>query len=232
MIPNFKVLTVYGFGVWHEPFDSKSTWGWVSYFDIRNALIGSSIHGGKFIDCYRKVFAVLIVSAISNRYQANAAIRIGIRDFLNGPQCMKIDQRTRAVRAFSSIDLKSAVTPSDYFNDLKSIKLHKPWKAMILILLKIFYRVSSRHKTHFTSHSYAPARALAFSNQTIILSPYGGVLENLVRDRVLLRNSLLESIKIIVKFPFFWKRAKNVWVNDFAVLTSEKSWSEIWDAQY
>jgi GT2 family glycosyltransferase len=225
---NFTVLTVFGFGVWHEPFDSKSQWGWISYFDIRNVLIGASIHDASFLSCYRKSLRVLLISIMSHRYQANAAIRAGIIDFINGPKCIRRDQRAWAINAFNSIASKKIVCDSNSRVSLRTLGLMRRFHSIFYFLATLFNLPQSSKTSAWTTHNFSSARAISRTDHLLVFSPYGGIAEELLYDSVLSRKTSIASIKLMLELLVYWRRAKREWKKSFEYLVSQESWSEFW----
>jgi galactofuranosylgalactofuranosylrhamnosyl-N-acetylglucosaminyl-diphospho-decaprenol beta-1,5/1,6-galactofuranosyltransferase len=223
---NFSVKTVFGFGVWHEPFDSKAQWGWISYFDIRNALIGSAVHKAKFLDAYKKITRVLIVTIMSHRYQANSAVVAGIRDFFNGPACLSIDQRRRAVDAFNQVENGEFIFSMKPKFSLLGMKVPGKWLAIIRHVLSVFKIVKPQNANAWTTRNFTSSKALQNSAIIEVFSRYGGTSEILIHNPQLARRGYLSSLALIMIFPFRWHPSKRRWIEDFDSLISE----EFWDA--
>jgi hypothetical protein len=227
-LSDFQVKTIFGFGVWHEPFDSKAKWGWISYFDIRNALIGGSIHGASFFSSYKKVIQTLCITAISNRYQANSAICAGVEDFLQGIKTLDGSQRTRAVTAYG----KNINVPEDSF-DTPIISLQNiPIKNQLITLLGHFLRTFSSLEPKKiyaeTSQELGATRAIAKTHSTIVYSPYGDIAEFLYWNRAKSQFTYFKSLKIILIFPFKWLKARKHWKNNFTELILSENWQSRW----
>jgi galactofuranosylgalactofuranosylrhamnosyl-N-acetylglucosaminyl-diphospho-decaprenol beta-1,5/1,6-galactofuranosyltransferase len=227
VMPNFRVKTIFGFGVWHEPFDSKAQWGWISYFDIRNALIGSSIHGASFYSSYKKVIQTLCVTALSNRYQANAAIRAGIEDFSEGATSLVGNQRARAVTAFGGYS-DTISKRSSKGENLENVVMKTHLVALFGHFFQTLFSRSPEIMYTYSSLKFSPARAISKSQATLIYSPYGGIAEYMSWDSAKAKSTYLNSFKIIVSFPFKWFKAKKHWRAHFIELTSGESWQLMW----
>jgi GT2 family glycosyltransferase len=227
VMPKFQVKTIFGFGVWHEPFDSKAQWGWISYFDIRNALIGSSIHGASFYSSYKKVIQTLCVTALSNRYQANAAICAGIQDFSKGATSLLGNQRTRAVAAFGGYS-DSISERSSKNENLENVVMKIRLFALLGHFFRAFFSRSPEITSAETSLKFSPARSISRTQATLIYSPYGGIAECMSWDSARARSTYLNSFKIIISFPFKWFKAKKHWRAHFIELTSGESWQLRW----
>ncbi len=82
-----------GIGIWHEPFYLKLG-GWQLYYETRNGLICSALHGD-FVP--RQVALVtlkrLLIHLLTYRYYSAALIVRGIEDFCRGPAILDQDPR-------------------------------------------------------------------------------------------------------------------------------------------
>jgi galactofuranosylgalactofuranosylrhamnosyl-N-acetylglucosaminyl-diphospho-decaprenol beta-1,5/1,6-galactofuranosyltransferase len=226
-IKNFQVKTIFGFGVWHEPFDSKSRWGWISYFDMRNALIGSAIHGGTFFYSYKKVIKTLYVSALTNRYQANASIRAGIQDFNHGVNCLDGNQRVRALEVFESFPASDS-NVSDQRVELKSIQITRPYLTIAGHILRSFTCRKTKVWHAYTPQNYQPVSALSKTQSTLIYSPYGGISEIRNWDLEAATRTYIKSLVIILIFPFRWTKAKKLWKLNHPKIISVDAWLIKW----
>ena len=224
-INGFSVKTIFGFGVWHEPFDGKPKWGWISYFDIRNALIAGSIYESKFVDVYRKVIKTLIVTVVSHRYQANCAIQAGIKDFMTGSSCLLGNQRGRATEAFNLPGIPESIkTPVVQEKSLPIQKSRSVFSVVIRSLFLSLRFVKPKYNYSILSSRLASAKLIQNSSHVEILSPYGGQIEFVAFNPVLARKTFSNSMLLILLFPLRWKVSKKKWINEFEYLKSEKFW--------
>ena len=83
----FPTITLPGAGVWHVDFDWKDWDDWHRYFNIRNALITSALHGR--FDTRRMGLSMLEEFArylVSMQYGLAATMLKSVEDFLRGPE--------------------------------------------------------------------------------------------------------------------------------------------------
>ena len=86
----FPTVTLPNAAVWHADFHWKDTDDWVSYFDVRNALITAALHGGVNVQTASRALRWRIATClVSMQYGLAHTVIRAVEDFLKGPSVLQ-----------------------------------------------------------------------------------------------------------------------------------------------
>lgn len=215
-----------GIGVWHEPFDSKSPWGWQTYFHIRNQLILASVLESKFRNVIKVVVKQMLVCLYSHRYLVLDASRRALKDFLDFEQNLYGNQRANIVLAKpNQISVNFEVLTMDWGILPARSRYYLFIKRCIISLLG-----TTRHgeKTVILSARHAQGPLPGRFNRALVIGNYGKIEEDLVYDRKLFLRGLGNLIVDTTELIFRYKRSARKWRKIAPDLYSDEAWIKQW----
>jgi galactofuranosylgalactofuranosylrhamnosyl-N-acetylglucosaminyl-diphospho-decaprenol beta-1,5/1,6-galactofuranosyltransferase len=99
----FRTQVIHGIAVWHEPFYAKRSY-WTTYYSVRNFSVINTVHfdasPGQYI---MRTLKLALQFMLRYDYGTAAAIELGFRDFLHGPELILDSGATTHQRVLASL---------------------------------------------------------------------------------------------------------------------------------
>jgi galactofuranosylgalactofuranosylrhamnosyl-N-acetylglucosaminyl-diphospho-decaprenol beta-1,5/1,6-galactofuranosyltransferase len=221
-------VTIPGAGVWHEPFDAKSPWGPLAYFDMRNRLAGGAVYGARRRELARIPLLTLALALATHRYVAAEAVLLAMADVAAGdPETFVGDQRAR-------LDARLTVT-APALPEVGSCRVLDGVNAPSLTKRSLAWRTVRRAFVGESAHECVAGRTRHFSRAVpaawpyvVVRNRYGAVSEVLLYDRTTFWRLACRAVPVSVRYLASVPGARRRWPGVLAGASTRPAWERQW----